>query len=82
MNRPEQVFVVGNSRSGTTMLANMLGRHSAMGSLREMHFFEQLWTSADRDRALSAAEATELAARLLHNQRTHVRCMAFHRGRD
>ncbi len=63
------VFVVGNSRSGTTMTAHMLGRHPRVFAMNELHFFEQLWTPEDEERALSRAEAEKLAARLLCIQR-------------
>lgn len=63
------VFVVGNSRSGTTMMGRILGRHPAVFTFGEIHFFEQLWSSADRTRRLSPEEAARLAARLLSIQR-------------
>jgi hypothetical protein len=62
------IFVVGNSRSGTTMMGRILGRHPSVFTLREMHFFEQLWSSADKERHISDAEATRLVARLLSIQ--------------
>lgn len=37
----DMIFVVGNSRSGTTMLARALGRHSAVIGLPELHYIEQ-----------------------------------------
>lgn len=36
------IFVVGNSRSGTTMLGSILGNHSQVYTFGELHFFEQL----------------------------------------
>ena len=63
------VFVVGNSRSGTTMMGRMLGANPSVYTLGEMHFFEQLWTTADKDRHLSEPEAVGLVARLLDIQR-------------
>lgn len=63
-----RIFVVGNSRSGTTMLARMLGRHSQVHALQELHFVEELWMPAD-DGPLTPHAATALADRLLHNQR-------------
>jgi omega-hydroxy-beta-dihydromenaquinone-9 sulfotransferase len=63
-----RVFIVGNSRSGTTMLAHMLGRHSAMFTFQELHFAEELWLPGKQD-ALAADDAEALADRLLHNQR-------------
>ncbi|MBK9638971.1 MAG: sulfotransferase [Bacteroidetes bacterium] len=33
------IFVVGNSRSGTTMLGRMLGRNSRVYKFPELHLF-------------------------------------------
>lgn len=63
------VFVVGNSRSGTTMMAHILGRHPSIFTFNELHFFEQLWSLEDQRRYLSRAEAEQLVARLLSIQR-------------
>lgn len=63
------MFVVGNSRSGTTMLARMLGLHPAVHTLPELHFFEELWTPEDEHRALAREPAVELAEQLLHRAR-------------
>lgn len=63
------IFVVGNSRSGTTMVARMLGRHQAVHALRELHFFEELWSPDDGDRALSGPDACALVEQLLHRAR-------------
>jgi len=60
------VFVVGNSRSGTTMMGHILRNHPMIFTLQhELHFFEQLCTSGDYNRVLSFDEAVKLAARLL-----------------
>jgi omega-hydroxy-beta-dihydromenaquinone-9 sulfotransferase len=37
------IFVVGASRSGTTLLARMLGRHPDVAYLRESQFFDDLY---------------------------------------
>jgi hypothetical protein len=63
------IFVVGNSRSGTTMMGRVLGRHPIVFTLRETHFFEQLWSSADEERQIVEDEAIPLAARLVCIQR-------------
>jgi hypothetical protein len=63
------IFVVGNSRSGTTMMGRILGAHPSVYTFGELHFFEQLWSPADEDRRLSRAEGGRLAARLLSVQR-------------
>ncbi len=36
------VFVVGNSRSGTTMMGRILGKHPSVYTFGELHFFGQL----------------------------------------
>jgi len=62
------IFVTGASRSGTTMLARMLGAHSAIMTLNELHYFGSLWDPDDADRRFSARELSELAAVLLARQ--------------
>jgi len=63
------VFVVGSSRSGTTMMGRILGKHPAVFTFGELHFFEQLWSSADKERRISETEAARLVARLMLVQR-------------
>lgn len=63
------IFIVGNSRSGTTMMRRVLGNHPEIYMLEELHFFEQLWSSGDKEKVLSAAQADQLASRLLFIQR-------------
>lgn len=62
------LLVVGNSRSGTTMFAKMLGRHSQIHDVRELHFSEELWLPSD-EASLPTEEAVAVAERLLHNAR-------------
>jgi hypothetical protein len=60
------IFVVGNPRSGTTMMGRILGNHPSVYTFpNEIHFFENLWATEDADRGLSISEASDLAARLL-----------------
>jgi len=60
------VFIVGNSRSGTTMMGHILRNHPDIFTLHhELHFFEQLCASRDYGRILGFDEAVGLAARLL-----------------
>lgn len=61
---PECVFIVGSSRSGTTMMAQMLGRHPAMCYFYETHFFEHLWAGLDQEEPLAYRDARDLVARL------------------
>jgi omega-hydroxy-beta-dihydromenaquinone-9 sulfotransferase len=39
---PSIIFIVGNSRSGTTMLGRALGEHSAINTFPELQIFERL----------------------------------------
>lgn len=58
------IFIVGNSRSGTTLMSKILNRNSGVHSFRELHYFERLWNAADST-GLSEADAVELCAKLL-----------------
>lgn len=68
MDRP-CFFIVGNSRSGTTMMLRILNNHPQVFVLNELHFFEQLWSPADKYKELNRAQAIELAARLYFVQK-------------
>lgn len=67
-NSARMIFVVGSSRSGTTMMGRILGRHTDVFTFNELHFFEQIWNEragTGRD----PGDARLLAARLLAVQR-------------
>ena len=63
------IFIVGNSRSGTTMMARILGRNKKIKMFRELHFFEELWNPNSINQSLSDAESRHLFATLLSTQR-------------
>ena len=63
------IFIVGNSRSGTTMMGRILGSHPTVFTFDELHFFEELWTPDDDLTVLSQQETTYLFAQLLNIQR-------------
>jgi hypothetical protein len=67
MNR--LIFVVGNSRSGTTMMGRVLGGHRDVFTFNELHFFEQLWQPTKEPEALDARKAKELLTTLIAYQR-------------
>ncbi len=58
------LFVVGNSRSGTTMMLRMINNHKDIYCLNELHFFENLWSSKDKEKPISKEEAIALIAKL------------------
>lgn len=59
------VFIIGNSRSGTTLMSKILRRNADIHGFRELHFFEGLWAMARGGRALDRHQALELAVRLV-----------------
>src|SRR4030065_1853768 len=68
-NQAGPVFVIGNSRSGTTMTAQILGRHPQIFAFSELHFFEELWAPEAVAKTLDEEDAASLAARLYAIQR-------------
>ena len=62
-------FIVGNSRSGTTMMMRIINNHPQLHALSELPFFEQLWSPSDAKKPIDRPEATALADRLLHVSR-------------
>lgn len=63
------IFVVGNSRSGTTLMGTILGRHASVFRFEELHFFEELWSATGSEVTCSPEEAATLAAKLFDVQR-------------
>lgn len=62
------IFVVGASRSGTTMLSRILGQHSNIYALNELHVFGDLISSDSLQASLSPSEQTQLASTVLQRQ--------------
>lgn len=65
------IFIVGNSRSGTTMLGRILGRNNAIHTFGELHFFEQLvdGTTVQSRPECSLEQANSLLERLVTSSR-------------
>jgi len=59
------IFVTGASRSGTSMLARLLGRHQTILMLQEMHYFGALCDPVQADRPGATERMERLAATLL-----------------
>jgi hypothetical protein len=70
--RKRLIFLVGNSRSGTTMLGRALGLHSQVFTFEELHFFEQIWSASDINGSVDPGVAANLIARLLSHQRCGI----------
>jgi len=67
--RHSPIFIVGNSRSGTTMMARIIGNHPDVFTFNEIHFFEQLWSGYRDGEYFSKDESIKLMSRLIHIQR-------------
>ncbi len=59
------IFVVGNSRSGTSMMAKILNNHPNIYTFEELHFFEELISSDELFSVISFEKAKVLYANLL-----------------
>ena len=64
MSNTKQIFVVGSSRSGTTMIGRILGNHSDIFTFKELHFFGTIWTN-NSNQDLNRQEQIDLLSRLL-----------------
>lgn len=69
MKRSEHIFIVGNSRSGTTMLMRMFDRHPEVKTINESHFMERFWKASEREHFLKPTEAIEMLLQLMSRQR-------------
>ena len=63
MSKTKQIFVVGSSRSGTTMMGRILGNHKDIFTFNELHFFGTIWTNTT-NQELSKLEQINLLSRL------------------
>lgn len=58
------VFVTGNARSGTTMVARILGRHPLICSTKELCFFENFSVPGEKERKLTPEGSLRLMCEL------------------
>lgn len=65
----EQIFVTGASRSGTTLVSRILGNHSLVLGLRELHYFGELFDPEKGSRSLDHNTLAQLAQQLSARQR-------------
>ena len=68
------IFIVGNSRSGTTMMGRILGKHPDIYTFGELHFFGQLCAppfSSELGKELTVKLASQLHCVQREGYRTH-----------
>jgi len=63
------IFIVGNSRSGTTMMANILGKHPDVFAFHELHFLEDVWVPGSEPEIVGKEMAIKMIGILLHRER-------------
>ena len=64
MQKTKQIFIVGSSRSGTTMMSRILSNHHKVFTFHELHFFSILYKDTKK-RLLSRDEQVSLFAKFL-----------------
>lgn len=69
LNKEPILFIVGNSRSGTTMMMRIMNNHSMVHSINEPHFFEKMWTPKDNGVQIDRNAAENIYAQLFTGQR-------------
>jgi hypothetical protein len=62
------IFIVGNSRSGTTMLSRMLNNHSRIFCLKETHFYNRWIKNKNSNTTVNQKKAIEILASLVSMQ--------------
>lgn len=63
------VFIIGNSRSGTKMIGNVLNRSSSIFTIEsEIHFFEELYSVNDLYEPINKNDALILLTKLLSTE--------------
>ena len=60
------IFIVGNSRSGTTLMGQILDRHSNVHTFEELHFFEEIWSPGISEEIVGRSEAVGIVAKLMN----------------
>lgn len=68
-SKTSSIFITGNSRSGTTMMAKIFGKNPLIFMFYELHFFEQLWYPSEDVKEIGIEEAIDLFSNLISLQR-------------
>lgn len=73
----QPIFIVGNSRSGTTLLSHILNRNKDVYSFNELHFFEKIVSLYHCKDVLTINEAIILGAKLMAAARKGQICIKY-----
>ena len=65
MSKIDKIFIVGNSRSGTTMMGRILNNHPEIFTFKELHFFGRLFSSRDQSKYFNKPESIRLFSNLI-----------------
>lgn len=71
MNKQKIIFIVGSSRSGTTMMSRVLNNNKSVFSFKELHFFSQLFANRKSD-VLDYASSINVLSQLFSRQRDSI----------
>lgn len=71
MSDSKHIFIVGSSRSGTTMMGRILSNNSKVFTFRELHFFGKIWSNSI-DTKLSKKDQLKMMSRLLCIQKKGI----------
>ena len=78
MSNTQQIFILGNSRSGTTMMGRLLSKNQDIHTLNELHFFGVLCSSEECGEVLDMTSSIKLLDRLFYIEEHGI----FKRGRS
>ena len=63
------IFIAGNSRSGTTLMGRILGKHPDVFTFSELHYLEEKWMPVDEKVSMTRDEALFNFSNLISIQR-------------
>ncbi len=66
------IFIVGPSRSGTTLMSRILAESGKVAVLQELHFFGRLWEPGKNDKELNRESASSMARELHRISNTSI----------
>lgn len=62
------IFIIGSSRSGTTMMSRVFNQHSSIYTFKEIHFFNQIYTKYN-NKKINRSNAIDILSDLFQKQK-------------